>query len=101
MDGGGAVLAASTVVPAGAPPASAVVPVAWPVAGGITVVRSWVTRVAVAGAAGRVVGMTLKVAASPFLLIVGGDTLNTPAGVASAFSSLTSRGSVPRSSPPA
>src|SRR5215469_1462214 len=100
MDADGAVLAVSTVVPAGAPPTPAAVVVAR-VAGGITVVRSWVTSAAVAGAAGRVVGMTLKVAASPFLLIVGGDTLNTPAGVASAFSSLTSRGSVPRSSPPA
>jgi hypothetical protein len=71
------------------------------VAGGMTEVRSSVTRSAVAGAAGRVVGITLKVAASPFLLILGGDTLSTPGGGMSAFSSLTRRGSVPRASPPA
>src|SRR5215470_7206089 len=71
------------------------------VAGGMTEVRSWVTRLAVAVAAGRVVGMTLKVTAFPFLLMFGGDTLSTPDGVMSAFCSLTSRGSVPRASPPA
>src|SRR5215470_18783506 len=62
------------------------------VAGGMTEVRSWVTRLAVATAAGRVVGMTLKVTAFPFLLMVGGDTLSTPDGVKRAFSSLTRRG---------
>src|SRR5215831_8542624 len=71
------------------------------VAGGMTEVRSWVTRLAVAVAAGRVVGMTLNVIALPFLLMSGGDTLSTPAGVISAFCSFTRRGSVPRASPPA
>src|SRR5690349_19537368 len=77
--------------------AAVVVTPALRVAGGMTVVRSWVTRLAVAVAAGRVVGITVKVAALPFLLMVGGNTLYTPWGVARAFCSLTSRGSVPRS----
>src|SRR5262252_5656849 len=94
--------AAAELAGVGACEATAVaVTPALPVAGGITVVRSWVTRLAVAMAAGRVVGITLKVAASPLLLMFGGETLSTPAGVARAFCSLTSRGSVPRSSPPA
>ena len=46
--------------------------------------RTWVTRSAVLGSAGRVVGITVKVDASPALLIEGGETSWTPAGVARA-----------------
>jgi hypothetical protein len=50
----------------------------------MTEVRIWVTRSAVFGSAGRVVGITVKVAASPALLIEGGETSWTPSGVARA-----------------
>src|SRR5215469_572277 len=101
MGGWAGVPAAGLAEPCTCGAAAVVVMLALRVAGGMTVVRSWVTRLAVAVAAGRVVGITVKVAASPFLLMSGGNTWYTPDGVARAFWSLTSRGSVPRSSPPA
>src|SRR5215469_1909634 len=101
MGGGDGLAAAGLAEPCACGAAAVVVMLALRVAGGITVVRSWVTRLAVATAAGRVVGITVNVAASPFLLMSGGNTWYTPDGVAKAFCNLTSRGSVPRSSPPA
>src|SRR2546430_14620279 len=71
------------------------------VAGGMTEVRRSVTRLAVAGAAGRGVGITLKGGASPFLLMLGGGALSTPGGGVSAFSSLTRRGAGAGAAPPA
>ena len=44
------------------------------VAGGTTEARVSVTRSAVLGSAGLVLGITVKVAASPLLLMDGGET---------------------------
>ena len=59
------------------------------------------TRSAVAGADGAVLAITVKVVAWPLLEIEGGLTSVSPLPAMRAFCSFTSRGSVPRSSPPA
>jgi len=65
------------------------------VAAGMTDVRISATRSAVLGSAGLVLGIALKVTTSPLLLMAGGVTSWTFAGVARASWSLTRRGSVP------
>ena len=70
--------------------------------GGSTSLRTCLTRSAVSSEAGEVEGTADSRTTSPFLLICGGVSETTPVGRRAApFWRLTTRGSVPRASPPA
>ena len=91
--------AARSTLEAVEPPTNAVKP--FSEFAGITVERRWRTRSAVAGAEGAVLAITVNVAALPFEEIEGGATSVSALTPIRPSWSFTSRGSVPRSSPPA
>ena len=82
------------------PPTNAVAPPS-DVASGMTFERRFSTSADVVSDEGADVEMTFMIAASPLLLICGGDTAATWSAAPMSFWSRTRRGSVPRSSPPA